>query len=395
MASITQKENGTYLIRIYCGRDSNGKQLTKSTIFKPSSPGLPYAKLTKELNSFIKVFEDEVQEKINSDTIKCYHDPKKMSFESFCKEYINIKKNVLSPNTLPFYCRVINKHLIPMFGKMRLEEFRVYHIQQFITYMSNIERSDSYVGKVSPQTVKRYTSVLRSMLSLAYKMEYINNDISLSRRLEFPQSKVSEVDVYSFEEVRKILDALSHEPLHLRTLIEIAIFTGCRRAEIVGLKWSDIDFDNRLLYVRRSIYKIHGQKAQEKTPKTQNGIRTMSIPTRLCDTLMEYKAHQEKYKAYLGTTWNDLNYLFTEADGHVMNPQTPTKQFRNFLKRHNIRQIKFHGLRHTSATLLLASGCDIKTVSHRLGHADIDTTGIYVHKLNSSDIKAADAFDKL
>ena len=86
-------------------------------------------------------------------------------------------------------------------------------------------------------------------------------------------------------------------------------------------------------------------------------------------------------------------YVFTEEDGHVMHPHTPTKQFDHFLKRHNIRHLKFHGLRHTSATWLLAQGCDLKTVSARLGHADLETTGIYVHAMQEMDRSAADKFD--
>lgn len=97
----------------------------------------------------------------------------------------------------------------------------------------------------------------------------------------------------------------------------------------------------------------------------------------------------------MGDAWHNLNYVFTEENGLVMNPQTPTKQFDHFLKRHNIRHLKFHGLRHTSATLLLANGCDIKTVSMRLGHSDIETTNRYVHALESSDKKAAQTFDYL
>lgn len=394
MASIVEKQNGTYLIRVFCGRDENGKQITKSTIFKPSSSNLPYAKLTKEMNNFIRIYEEEVHQEFNNIKSKP-NNPKKMTFEVFCQEYIKIKKEVLSPNTYPFYCRIINEHLIPLYGKIRLEEFRVYHIQQYIQYASNMERRDRYVGKILPQTVKRYTSVLRSILSLAYKMEYIENDISMSRRLDFPKATSSEIEVYTVDEVRKILDALMDEPIHIRTIIELAIFTGCRRAEIVGLKWADIDLENNRLHVKRSIYKIHGQKAQEKEPKSKNGIRSMIIPDRLCETLKEYKAHQERYKAYLGAEWKDLDYVFTEANGYVMNPHTPTKQFRNFLKRHDIRQLKFHGLRHTSATFLLASGCDIKTVSARLGHADIETTGIYVHVQKATDLKAAKTFDSI
>ena len=110
---------------------------------------------------------------------------------------------------------------------------------------------------------------------------------------------------------------------------------------------------------------------------------------------MEYKSHQDKYKKYIGSDWQENDYIFTEADGHVMNPHTPTKQFSKFLKRHGIRHLKFHGLRHTSATMLLANGLDIKTVSNRLGHGDIETTSIYVHALEEMDRKAADTFDVL
>lgn len=105
--------------------------------------------------------------------------------------------------------------------------------------------------------------------------------------------------------------------------------------------------------------------------------------------------HQEKHASFLGSAWQNLGYIFTEEDGYVMNPQTPTKQFSKFLKRHNIRHLKFHGLRHTSATMLLANGCDIKTVSMRLGHSDIETTNIYVHALESIDRRAAETFDKI
>ena len=166
-----------------------------------------------------------------------------------------------------------------------------------------------------------------------------------------------------------------------------------RRGEIVGLKWSDIDFENQSLSIKRSIYKPKDGKALEKEPKSKSSIRTISLPEHLIKTLLEYKLHQDRHISFMGEAWNKLDYVFTEEDGLVMNPQTPTRQFSNFLKRHNIRHLKFHGLRHTSATMLLANGCDIKTVSSRLGHADLETTGIYLHALESTDRKAAKTFD--
>ena len=255
------------------------------------------------------------------------------------------------------------------------------------------KRNDGREGHIAASTVKRYTTVLRSIVTTAYKLEYIEDDIGRSRRIEFPKEETKEVEAFTLEEVAAILKALESEPWNIRAIIEIALFTGCRRGEIVGLKWADIDFENRRISVKRSIYKLSDGKAREKDPKTKSSIRTIFIPERLCKTLTEYRLQQNKHIAYLGDGWKNLDYVFTEENGYVMNPQTPTRQFSKFLKRHGIRHLKFHGLRHTSATMLLANGCDIKTVSSRLGHADITTTNIYVHALESSDRLAAQTFD--
>ena len=322
--------------------------------------------------------------------------PDKITFSDFCTRYLEIKKNTLSPQTYNFYSKVIEEELMPMFSRMKMKDLRTYHIQQFIQYLSTEKkRLDGREGNIAASTVKRYTTVLRSIVTTAYKLEYIEDDIGRSRRIEFPKEDTKEVEVFTLEEVGQILTALESEPLHIRTVIEVALFTGCRRGEIVGLKWSDIDFENQRISVKRSIYKLRDGKAREKEPKSKCSIRTISIPERLCKTLTEYRVQQNRHIAYLGDSWKNLDYIFTEEDGNVMHPHTPTKQFDHFLKRHGIRHLKFHGLRHTSATMLLANGCDIKTVSARLGHADIATTNIYVHALESTDRLAAETFDRL
>ena len=390
MANIISRSNGTYLIRVSCGLDSNGKQISRSKTFKPSKPNLPYTKLNRELEAFVAAFEQEVAEEGPMRNVR----PDKITFADFCTQYLEIKKNSLSPQTYNFYSKVIEEELMPMFARLKMKDLRTYHIQQFIQYLANDKkRLDGQDGKIAASTVKRYATVLRSIVGMAYKLEYIEEDIGRSRRLEFPKEETKEVEVFTLEEVENILRALEGEPWHIRAVIEVALFTGCRRGEIVGLKWADIDFENQRISVKRSIYKFSDGKAREKEPKSKTSIRTISIPERLCKTLTEYRLQQNRHIAYLGDGWKNLDYVFTEEDGYVMNPQTPTKQFDHFLKRHGIRHLKFHGLRHTSATMLLANGCDIKTVSARLGHADITTTNIYVHALESTDRMAAQMFD--
>ena len=390
MANIISRSNGTYLIRVSCGLDSNGKQISRSKTFKPSKPNLPYTKLNRELEAFVAAFEQEVAEEGPMRNVR----PDKITFADFCTQYLEIKKNSLSPQTYNFYSKVIEEELMPMFARLKMKDLRTYHIQQFIQYLANDKkRLDGQDGKIAASTVKRYATVLRSIVGTAYKLEYIEEDIGRSRRIEFPKEETKEVEVFTLEEVENILNALESEPWHIRAVIEVALFTGCRRGEIVGLKWADIDFENQRISVKRSIYKLSDGKAREKDPKSKTSIRTISIPERLCKTLTEYRLQQNRHIAYLGDGWKNLDYVFTEEDGYVMNPQTPTKQFDHFLKRHGIRHLKFHGLRHTSATMLLANGCDIKTVSARLGHADITTTNIYVHALESTDRMAAQTFD--
>ena len=390
MASIVSRSNGTYLIRVSCGVDSNGKQIARSKTFKPSKPNLPYTKLNKELEAFVAVFEQEVAEEGPVRNMR----PDKITFADFCTQYLEIKKSSLSPQTHNFYTKVIEEELLPLFATLKMKDLRTYHIQQFVQYLSTEKkRLDGREGSIAASTVKRYATVLRSIVTTAYKLEYIEDDIGRSRRIEFPKEETKEVEAFTLEEVADILKALESEPWHIRAMIEVALFTGCRRGEIVGLKWADIDFENQRISVKRSIYKLSDGKAREKKPKSKTSIRTISIPERLCETLTEYRLQQNRHIAYLGDGWKNLDYVFTEEDGYVMNPQTPTKQFDHFLKRHGIRHLKFHGLRHTSATMLLANGCDIKTVSTRLGHADITTTNIYVHALESTDRMAAQTFD--
>ena len=390
MANITKKPNGSYLIRISCGRDiMTGKQILRGRIFKPSKPDLSQEKFQKELNEFIGEFTDELQCERNRKK------PENKIVSDFAKEYLSIQKTSLSPGSYEFYQSIIKNHILPMFGRMRLRDIKTYHVQDFIMRLNSMPRGDGKSGHISPSTVKRYTSVLRSMLTMAYKMYYMDDDVGLSRRLTFPKERYQEVDVFTIEETKAILTAAKTEPINIQLLIELAIFTGMRRGEIVGLKWTDIDLEKQTLSVKRSIYKPKGEKSIEKEPKSHSSIRTISIPSCLCETLQEYKDYQGSYALSLEGAWRNFDYVFTDEIGNVMNPQTPTKQFSKFLARHNFRHLKFHCLRHTSATILLANGCDIKTVSARLGHSSIETTNIYVHLLKEVDKKAITAFDNL
>ena len=317
------------------------------------------------------------------------------TFGEFCVEYKRVKQKMLSPTSWELYEKILSKYYIPMLGNLPINEIRPLHVQRIIDFFSSpIGRTDGKGHLLTPPTIRRYLTVLQSVMTLAYKQEYIETNPADTRRLEIPKIVTPEVEAFSDEEIKCILSALDEEPLNVRALIATALFTGARRGEIVGLKWDDVDFKEKQIFIRRTIIKLKDMPAIEKLPKTISSIREIAIPELLCSILSEYKKMQDDKIAMLGEKWFCSNYVFTEFDGHVMNPQTPTKQFDHFLKRHGIRHLKFHGLRHSSATLLLSHGTDIKTVSKRLGHTSIDTTNIYVHALKKTDKAAADCFDR-
>jgi len=140
---------------------------------------------------------------------------------------------------------------------------------------------------------------------------------------------------------------------------------------------------------------LTGKETLSKAPKTKNSIREISIPAYLVDLLKQYQVEQSEYKINLGDKWANEDWLFTQVDGSVMNPHTPTRQFTKFLKKNNIPHRKLHALRHTSATILLSSGTNIKTVASRLGHTQLSTTNRYVHALRDADEAAAQTFENL
>lgn len=425
MAYIKERGNNNYLVRVTYGKLENGRPFQKSRLFHPSRIDLPKTKLRKELEVFVKALEEECRIEyetkygsgINAEADDLdTHDtnaaeqstpPVQMDmapvtssstplFSDFCNIYLAAKKENISSTTYLLYETAIHRIFIPKLGHLHLDEIKPFHVQELINYLATPSgRVDKKGEKLSPATIRRYLTILQSIMTMAWKQEYISSNPADTRRLEIAKIVTPEVEAFSNEEIAEILKMARLEPIHIHAVIATAIYTGARRGEIAGLKWEDIDFENRTMYIRSSVVKLVGEEPEIKLPKTISSIRQMAIPEALCEVLRELKKEQDRKKALLGDKWHDEGFLFTDWCGHVMHPHTPTKQFDKFLKKYGFRHLKFHGLRHSSATYLLSNGCDIKTVSKRLGHTSIDTTNIYVHALAKTDKAAADCFDSI
>lgn len=152
------------------------------------------------------------------------------------------------------------------------------------------------------------------------------------------------------------------------------LFSYMRRGELFGIEWKDIDFENGYLNIVRTSQYIGNKTLITKEPKTKSSRRTMKISNDIIKMLKVYQAWQTEQRFKVGSEWRDTDRLFTQWNGLPMYPDSLTKWFNLFLKRHNLLQVTLHSLRHTNATLMIAEGTDIRTVSNRLGHSKTSTT---------------------
>ena len=193
-------------------------------------------------------------------------------------------------------------------------------------------------------------------------------------------------------------------PTQFKLFYHMALFCGLRRGELVALEWSDLDFNENSVSVTKSTSSVNGEIIT-KTTKTTSSIRKISVPASVMQLAKEYRKEQMEYRLSIGSKWEGDNYIFIQWNGKQMHPDTPYKTFKKIIKRYNstvaneadkLPDIPLHGLRHTSATLLISQNVDVKTVSNRLGHAQTSTTmDIYSHALQKMDKKAADTLGDL
>jgi integrase len=202
------------------------------------------------------------------------------------------------------------------------------------------------------------------------------------------------VEIFTKQEAAEMLAYLENEPLQYRALIQVAIMTGARRGELVALKFSDIDRSSCRITIERAAVKVKGEPLRTKPPKDFE-VRSVTVPQYCIDLLDDLKAEKRREAARLGDAWHYDDYVFTQFDDSMMNPDTVTKWFSGFLSKNGLKHRKFHSLRHTSATLLLYGGASIKQVQGRLGHGDIETTNKYLHYIAEADSESANILQNM
>ncbi|MBQ8296346.1 MAG: site-specific integrase [Ruminococcus sp.] len=394
MPNITPRKNKngeiiSYRIRVSRGYDSKGAKLKPYEMTWKPAPGMTKKQIEKELNRQAVTFEEDCKNgRIGNQNIK---------LADFCPMYLEIKKDVLAPRTYEFYNSLIETLIIPALGHIKLSELKPAHIQQFVQLLQNQTKKDgagNELGKVSPSTVKRKLACLQSILKQAVKLDIIQQNPADSSRLTLPKITAPKVEIFTKQEAAEMLSCLEREPLQFQVLVQLAIMSGARLGELIGLKFSDIDYKNCRITIARSAYKIKGQPIATKPPK-DNDIRAVTVNSYCIELIKLLRAEKQRQARELGTAWNEGNWLFTQWNGEIMYPQTPSKQFSEFLKNNGLKHRKFHSLRHTSATLLLYGGVNVRQVQERLGHGNLKTTNIYLHCVAEADEEAANVLQSM
>lgn len=259
-------------------------------------------------------------------------------------------------------------------------------------------------SKLSGSTQRHYHRFLSSVFSTAVEWQLIaENPCS---RVKGPKAKPPEVKFLDDNEVAALLDALPDAPPICSTIVQLALLTGARRGELCALRWSDIDLEKAAMQIRRNVSNIPKQGLVFDTPKTARSIRTLKLSKDAVQLLQEWRKTQLQERLKVGTLWaryvdidgqaveNDL--LFTRWNGEPFDPDYLSSWFPRFLREHSLPAVRFHSLRHTNATLLIAAHAPITTVSGRLGHASTATTlQFYAASIRSADAAAADALDSI
>ena len=304
------------------------------------------------------------------------------------------RKQDLKPKSFQRYHGIYKNYIENTdFGDIKLNDLRTTHLQRHYKKLLDNE--------TTPTTIRQINTNLKTCLNEAERQGYIQKN--WCKLVTLPKKEDNkEVKVLTKQEQEKFLEAIKGHELEL--LYIVALGTGLRIGEILGLKWSDIDFKNNELHVNRSLQKaaiyennkIVRYEVQETTPKTKNSLRTIPVPQNIIKKLRAHKKEQNELILLLQEEYDNKNYVFCNKLGKPIEDKRPGRNLKTILTSIDIEPIKFHALRHTYATRLFEAGIPPKTVQHLMGHADIETTmNIYTHVMKEQKLEAIDKINSI
>ena len=382
VAGHLQEKNGMFYV-VLNYRDENGKRKTPWI-----STNLPVKGNKKRAENFMM----DVRRNFVPPNVQRIEEREAMQkgdilFTDFLLKWLRVAKSTVKLTTYASYEMMATRIIIPYFETLniKLKELTTEDIQEF--YSAQLER-------VSANTVIHYHAVIHRALKYAVKIKTIQSNPAVN--VERPRKEKFIGSFYDKKEINTLFDSIQGHPLEVA--IKLAAFYGLRREEIIGLKWTAIDFENNTLTIQHTVTECnldgkHIEVASD-TAKTDSSLRTMPLVTNFRAMLLAKKEKQEHYRKLCGRSYckEYLDYIFVNEMGERWKPRYLSDGFKRILEQNGLRRIRFHDLRHTCASLLLANNVPMKKIQEWLGHSDFSTTAnIYAHLDYQSKISSAEA----
>ena len=332
-----------------------------------------------------KLARDKARVSLSSST---YVSPSKATVGEYLSTWINdIHASQLKATTLERYKQVINKHLIPELGTIKLQDLRASHVQALYTNL--LTRPTATGEPLSPRTVELIGTVLKIAIKYAVNVDEVMA-VNPASRVPLPKGKGSIPAPWSIQELNTFLDVARTHRLFF--FFRLSAFTGARRGELLALKWSD--FDGSAITISKNRLSVNKQVVvQNSTKGGTNGQRRVPLDRETSELFNAHRKRQLLERLALGEYWHDTGYVFTQENGLPIYPHTPSDLFKKLLKKAGLRPTRLHDQRHLHATELLRLGEPLHVVASRLGHRDAMVTAtIYAHVSDQQAETASSTF---
>jgi len=310
----------------------------------------------------------------------------KTTLEGFLGEWLTMKSTIIRPSTERQYRQITRDYIIPHLGSKELLKLRPDHIQ--LTYNRHTSNG------VSPRTIQLVHAILRGSLNHAVNLGLLTRNPAAVAVPPKPNPK--EKRVLDENQIQTLLLAAQEKQPEFLPLYHLAITTGMRLGELQGISWEDLDWSKGTLTINRQLKRVVGEGLVLTPPKPQAGRRTLQLGSATWTLLKEHRKAQLQRRLFRDPGTLDLGLVFTQNSGAPYGPRQVQKAFKAILSIAGLPEMRFHDLRHTAATHMLANGIDLLTVSRRLGHSRASTTlDTYAHMVPGTQEKAAAVMDEI
>lgn len=374
MAYIEKRKNKkgeitSYRIRAYCGYDVNGKQMVQFKSWTPPKDMTP-KQAEKEALRLAVLFEEECAAGRVTVAVK---------FQKLAEQWFSEYAELNHRSTTLQRERLIASRVYPAIGHLRMDKITVRDIQKFINSLAKNGANKRNGKPLSQKTMRHHLSFISSIFEYANRLDMISTNPC--SKVVIPKIdangkaiKKSEKHIYTKEQAKEFLKILNEAPMKYKVFFTLAIYTGCRRGELLGLEWKNIDLTNRVMLIDHTSNYTADKGIYSDATKTDKSTRLVDLPPKACELLKAYKHDQDSYKANVGDKWQEYDRLFTKWDGRPMHPNTPYTWLMRECERRGFPFYGIHTFRHLFVSLEIEAGIDPTTIAAMVGHSTPQTT---------------------